>query len=68
VCLRPEKLFFADGRDGALALEAVKRGIERAGVHLERVARSGPDHLRDPVAVTLASMRIVPGRIEIGGE
>src|SRR5262249_56438553 len=42
------------GGNGALALEPVERGIERAGVHLERVARAGPDHLRDAVAVAFA--------------
>ena len=40
------------GGDGALALEAVQRGIQRAGVHLQHIARARANHLRDAVPVS----------------
>src|SRR5262249_43095403 len=39
------------GRHRPLPLETVEGGIQRSGVHPQRVARAGADRLRDPVAV-----------------
>ena len=39
------------GLEQALLLEAVQRGVERAVLHLEHVARSGANGDADPVSV-----------------
>jgi hypothetical protein len=39
------------GGDQALALQAVKGGVERTRVNLQHVPRAIPDELRDPIPV-----------------
>ena len=43
-------------RDPLLALEAVERGVERAGLDLEDFRGSGADGLADAVAVLLSPL------------